>query len=245
MTMIRFRRLENLGEFVAVMSDKSEGDCSSNENCRAEREAFLARTGIKPEQLVRVKQVHGNAIQVVDSTFIEGYYPSDSALWPQADGLVTDLPNVALGISVADCVPILAIDPQKKAIGAFHAGREGTLLGIAKAAVVSMLETFNSAPENLFFLIGPSAGPCCYELSEEMATGLSQRGLPVTKRNLDLWETNRRFLVEAGVTEGQIELIGECTICGGRFHSYRADHGMQRNLATIMIKKSPMDTTMQ
>ena len=89
---------------------------------------------------------------------------------------------------------------------------------------------------NLHALIAPSAGPCCYEVSLEMAQAFAARlGFSIEGRRLDLWDANVRQLTEGGVPARQIHVEGICTICDGRFHSHRRSGDGQRNLAVLRI----------
>jgi YfiH family protein len=153
----------------------------------------------------------------------------------EADGLMTDVPGLAMGVAVADCVPVYLFE-AKRGVGAIlHAGRAGTQANMAGAGVRGLVEEFGAVPGEMFAVIGPSAGPCCYEVSQEMAEVFGAAGWVVRGRNLDLWETNRMQLVSAGVPEGQIEVCGRCTICDGGFHSYRAHGTAARNLAVMVL----------
>jgi YfiH family protein len=227
--------LERAGLTVAAMSGLDDGDCSSRPDATASRNAFLAKCGIFPARLARVRQVHGTTIHTVDEAFLH-LYPGDTPdYWPAGDGLVTNVPGIALGVSVADCVPLWIFDPVRRVLGLFHAGREGTVAEIAAIGVHAMMTGFGCLPADLLAVIGPSAGPCCYELSETMAEELKGRGFPVSERNFDLWETNRRQLSQAGVDANRILITGQCTLCGPSFHSYRKSGTFARNLAVTMM----------
>ena len=87
----------------------------------------------------------------------------------EADGLITDIPGLALCIFTADCTPILLYDPVKRCAGAVHAGWRGTAMDIAGKAVRKMAETFGSRPENICAAVGPCISRCCFETGEEAA----------------------------------------------------------------------------
>ena len=226
--MRKFPFLEQAGLRVAAISDLSDGDCARNatnpEACRD----FLQRCDAPPQQLARVKQVHGVTILSVDS-------PADVEDAPEADGLITCNPDVVLGISVADCVPLWLYDPCNSAVALLHAGREGTVAGIARLGVSAMVAQFCSRPEHLLAVIGPSAGPCCYEVSPEMAADLEKQGVAMRGRNVDLWGENTRQLLESGVVTAHVHAAAECTICGPGYHSFRREGGRARNLAVARL----------
>jgi len=217
--MLRFSALEDLGLGVAAMSDKSDGDCAEADT----RRAYGERLGIADEGLRILKQVHGDCVLEAGSTIREG------------DGQVTGEPGLALGVLVADCVPVYLFDPVRRAAGIVHAGRAGTYSGIAGNAVAALARSFGTRAGDLNAFIGPSAGPCCYEVSEGIAHDFLDRGLPTKGRYLDLWQANALQLEACGVPSGQIHAAGICTICDGRFHSHRRNPDGQRNLAMLVL----------
>lgn len=222
--MIRFAALERLGVRVAAMSDLGDGDLALDGNA-AELARFCAGCGVDPARLTRVRQVHGARVALANGRGAGG---------TEADGLASAAPGEALGITIADCVPVFLAAEEGAAVGLLHAGREGTRANIAGAGVAFLAAHCGAAPTTLHAVIGPSAGPCCYEVSETMAAAFAAAGGVRTGRRLDLWETNARQLRAAGLPPGQVHVAGECTICGGRFHSHRRAPGRGRNLALIM-----------
>ena len=149
--------------------------------------------------------------------------------------MITRAPGLPLTITAADCVPVFLFDPTTQTAGLVHAGRKGTLGNICRAAVQALRERYAVMPRNLHAVLGPSAGPCCYEVSVEVAAAFAEAGLPTRGRRLDLWAANRRQLTAAGIPPGNITLIPRCTICDGAFFSYRAQNTAKRNLALLMI----------
>ena len=108
---------------------------------------------------------------------------------------------VALVVTIADCVPILLFDPIKKAIGAVHAGWRGTANAIVKRAICKMQEEFKTDTKNVLAFIGPSAGVCCYEVSEEVAVKFENKIVPYNKTKIfiDLKKENASQLQQQGV----------------------------------------------
>ena len=118
--------------------------------------------------LVRCKQVHKNNIAVV-----EKYKNNSCEGIPDTDGMITGNTNIALMVLSADCPLIGLFDPVKKVIGAVHAGWRGTALQIVINAVKSMKKYFYSKPENIYAVISPSIGPCCYKVGNEVLDKVS------------------------------------------------------------------------
>lgn len=227
--MLRFTGFERLGVAVAALSDKTDGDCSGKAASTADRQRFLEQFGITLEHLVCLRQVHSNIVVAAR------WEDRGQGALAEADGVITNVPGLPLAVTVADCVPLYLYAPEWRAGGIIHAGREGTRQNIAGRAVALLREHYSVPPEALFALIGPSAGPCCYEVSPIIAAAFRQAELPTKDRYLDLWEANRRQLERAGVPSGNIMISGRCTVCDGAFHSYRANGTAQRNLALLTL----------
>jgi YfiH family protein len=136
------------------------------------------------------------------------------------DALLEDTPGAVVAVKTADCVPLLLVDPVHRAVAAVHAGRRGTVAGIAPGAVVAMGARFGSRARDLDAAIGPAIGQCCYEVGAEVAAQFGVSG----PAHIDLAGTVRRQLEAAGVGAQRIYLAGLCTRCGAaQFHSFRRD----------------------
>lgn len=185
------------------------------------RAALAERLGF--DRLVRLKQVHGDAVVRADDV---------GTPWPEADAMWTATPGLLLGIAAADCVPVLIADPRGP-IGAAHAGWQGTTKRIAVRLVEALVRN-GADPGRLVAAIGPSIGPCCYAIDEPRAAIIRERlgsdsadvlfagpdGRPV----FDLWSANAQQLAQAGVRT--IERCDVCTQSGGAdVWSYRGDKG--------------------
>ncbi|HEX9829762.1 MAG TPA: peptidoglycan editing factor PgeF [Bacteroidota bacterium] len=217
-TAIRFAMSTRVGgvspEPYGMNMSFSVGD--AKEHVTENRRRFFDGVGILPEQIALPKQCHSATVVPVDAG---GEYKS-------CDGLVSATPGIWLGISVADCVPIILADPRTKAVAALHAGWRGTRQRIVEKGMSLMSDAFGSKPEHIVAYIGPSAGVCCYQVGVEVAEHFSSPVL--THKNgsvyLDLKLENKRQLQAAGVPIEQIETSPHCTICApDRFHSYRRE----------------------
>ncbi len=200
-------------------------------NVGENRRRFLAALGVRPHDTAFTRQVHSDTIIRVGAG---GTYES-------CDGMLTSRPGVIMAISVADCIPILLYDPATHTAAAIHAGWRGSRDRILAKGVNMLVEGFGVRPPDLVVYIGPSAGPCCYEVGEDVATAFPSGYLHPGKGSrphLDLKSYNRDLLVERGCDPGKIETAPECTICsGGKFHSYRRDGARSgRMIATIGLR---------
>lgn len=162
----------------------------------------------------------------------------------QGDALITDIPGAALSIRTADCIPILLVDPIRRAAAAVHVGWRGIVQGIATSAVAAMQARFGSSPELLEAALGPAVGPCCYLVGPEVAAKF-QFWFP--ERNdlngpafLDLQQAAHRQLIAAGLRPGRIFTARICTSCRpDLLHSYRRDGRLAgRMVSGIAIRLS-------
>jgi len=177
--------------------------------------------------VIRPAQRHGRRVRV-----IPGPPPGASVPPEEADGLATATRGLVIAIAAADCVPIVLFDSRRAAGAVLHAGWRGTCEGIAREGVSVLQEHWDSRPRDLRAAIGPSIGPCCYEVGADViqafrAAGhslesiLSARG---DREHLDLREANRRVLVQEGVPPDSILTLDLCTRCrGDLFPSYRRE----------------------
>jgi YfiH family protein len=196
------------------------------------REHFFSSLGIDMATLAIPQQIHSNKIQIIKA-------PST---YPDCDGLITQTNDLALVITVADCLPVLLFDPQNDVIAAVHAGWRGTVSQIVSSAVQQLIDEFQSDPKELLAFIGPGAGVCCYEIKEEVADQFKKQHIAFHdgKKFLNLKQINFHQLLEIGVQKQHIEVCRHCTICEPElFHSYRRDGNRSgRMMATISMQKN-------
>ena len=168
-------------------------------------------SNINPEDIVSAEQVHGARIKVVRSK-------DRGKNLPQCDAFVTEEINIPLLVRTADCVPIFILDKVMPAIGLIHAGRRGSLGEILPKTMETMREAFDTEAKNCIIAMGPSIGPCCYEL--------------------DLIQLNELQAIEAGVKKENIVSAGLCTSCNETlFHSWRRDGEETGRLYSIAMLK--------
>ncbi len=181
-------------------------------------------------------QIHSDIVNVVEKF--------DIGLKKDGDALITNLTNTPLLIFTADCVPIALIDKKNKAIGLIHAGWRGTYSKIVKNTIDKMIEQYNTNPEDIVSVIGPSIGRCCYEVSEELIekfnTILTNKDekfyiIKEGKYHLDLWNVNEQILKECKVKKENIINLSICTSCeSDRFHSYRKHDKTNERIGMIL-----------
>ena len=191
------------------------------EDVIANRRRVCAALGVPFERYTLARQVHGSEIAWVGEEQIgAGRAALDDSL-PDADGLVVARPGVLISVLSADCVPLLLYDPVQHVGAAVHAGWRGTAAGIAGVAVRYLAEHCGCQPRDLRVGIGPAIGPCCYQVSANVARQLSTAfpyPQPVASVRdgawyLDLPLANRQQLLTAGVPEANCEQADTCTAC--------------------------------
>ena len=217
----------------------------------AEEWALVAGAlGVPPARLVRVKQVHGREAIVLREG---GPIPPQGDARPRGDILATDDPSLAVVVQVADCVPVLLAGEGGRVVAAAHAGWRGTCAGAARAAVEALEREFGVKPAALSAVLGPSIGPCCYTVGEEVRERFEasragagrwfERG-PDGRLRLDLWAANAGQLEEAGIPAGSIATSRLCTACrADLFHSYRREGPGVGRVAAGIRATSPMTSS--
>ncbi len=172
--------------------------------------------GIPSHNLLSGKQVHSTNVFSLHRSTVPDEPLSQPQVLPSTDGFLTDARQIALVVFTADCLPILLYDPNRSVIGLLHSGRVGTLGDMAGAGVKKMKEDFGCDPADCLAVIGPSIGPCCYDV--------------------DLWGANERRLNELGFSS--VFNCRVCTKCNSDvLHSYRTEREHAgRMISAIALK---------
>lgn len=262
-TYLTYPELEKLSDFVHCFSTRlggvSEGIYSSmnlsftrgddEEAVRENYRRLADAVGFEMESIVTSDQTHtSNVIRVTEKDRGNGI--TKPRPYTDVDGMITDVPGLVLATFYADCVPLYFIDPVHKAIGLSHSGWRGTAARIGEVTVNKMSECFGSDPADIYGAIGPSICQDCYEVSEDVILEFQKsfdrkdwEALFYRKGNgkyqLNLWEANRKIMLEAGLKEEHISMPNICTCCNPEFlFSHRASKGKRGNLgAFLSIKK--------
>lgn len=191
-------------------------------------------------RFAQLNQVHGKTVHVVHP-----HHTGDPR--PPGDGLITTAAGLALCIFTADCVPVLLVDAERGVLGALHAGWRGALAGVAAAGVRAMVRQ-RARPARIRAALGPSIGPCCYEVDAALAEqfvrrihgagGHTRAGTRTDKVYLDLRGIIADQLVEAGLAREAVQKIGPCTRCNSeRYFSRRAAGGAPTGLQLSFIAR--------
>lgn len=209
--------------FSSLNLGRNVGDIPSNveANWRMLFETF----GIPSNRWLTVHQVHGsNIIHVTDAVIANKLIEHVT----EADGIITSLNGYVSSVQTADCVPILFVSPEIKIAGAVHAGWKGTVSGICTNAVNMVKEKYGLPPSKLYAAIGPSIGPCCFEVSRDVARQFPETCVKKSdsRETVNLWKANSLQLEEAGLPKENIHTADLCTSCNKElFFSHRRDNG--------------------
>ncbi|EPR12737.1 peptidoglycan editing factor PgeF [Ruminiclostridium papyrosolvens] len=201
--------------------------------------------GVDYNKMVLSNQVHDNKIRLVGVEDIGKGLTLESDIIG-FDGLSTNQPGIPLVTFYADCVPVLFLDPVKKAITAVHSGWKSTLKNISYEALVLMKNTYNSNYKDIIVAIGPSICMNCFEVGKEVYDGFKEKFSWCDKyteyRNgkyyMGLQRIIKHVLMETGVPEKNIMISDVCTKCNtDLFFSFRGDKGKTGGLAAVMMLK--------
>lgn len=216
----------------------------------AHRHNVLQALGLGQTPLCTVRQVHGNTVCIVDTDTLQHGLAGIAA-----DALVTALPDVTLGVLVADCLPIVlyALDPP--VLGIVHAGRMGTYHRVVEHTLAVMTQRFAVLPAHIHAVLGPTIGACCYTLDaravgpfQEHFASWEQFFLPQGpgRWTMDLLTANTLQLQTAGVPTSHMAIASLCTVChkhelfSHRGEGQEAGRGMALAAFTSALPDAPV-----
>ena len=206
----------------------------------------LLKKKLNSTDLIIPFQTHGTEIGIINEDFIQKNFAERADLLNGVDALITKEPNVCIGVTTADCVPLIFYDPQLEVIAVAHAGWRGTCGRIAEKVVKRMQEEFGSHPQHINVVIGPSISGTVYNVGSELIDNFSSAGFPVAEifniNNeliyLDLWRANQWLLESMGVPADHIQISEICTYTQHEkfFSARRLGLKSGRMLSAIMLK---------
>ncbi|MBU6390171.1 peptidoglycan editing factor PgeF [Patescibacteria group bacterium] len=232
MTRSFFKIFEPFSEVTAILSESSGGSMRPVEA----RRRFAESAGIPTNRLFYAEQMHGPIVSIVRD--------DSDARMAECDGLLTDFPDTALSIIVADCLPIYVYDPKRGVIGILHAGWRGLAGNIARVFSETARKEFGSEPEDFLVGIGPGIGPCHFEVGEEVSDKFRdyEAAVPPKRRDgrafLNLPQIAAFQFEELGVPHPQIEISLDCTYClSEKYFSRRRDGAGSGNMLAVICRK--------
>ena len=206
--------IEIAGRARVLFTDRHHGNLSSVGGEGAEhgaqaRQRLRVLTGVR--RLARGYQVHGTVVQRVRELQSEEHEPLIAPR--EADGQATTLEGVGVMVLSADCLPVAL--GCEDAVAMLHAGWRGLAAGVLEKGVSAMREL--SPGREIVAVVGPGAGPCCYEVGPEVQAPFGLADTPT----IDLRAIAHERLLAAGVAE--VRDVAVCTICDERFFSHRRE----------------------
>ncbi len=209
-------------------------------------QVLCEKLGIEPSKLIIPYQTHGTEIRVIDETFFLLSTSEKNQYLHGVDALITQLPQVCVGVSTADCVPLIFFDTRIKIVAVAHAGWRGACGRIAVKTVFKMIEKFGCNAADIVVSVGPSISVDAYNVGRELIAAFEDEGFDTDsifmekgdKLHLDLWEANRQSLLKAGILPEHVEIAGICTYTEHErfFSARRLGIKSGRMLSGIMIK---------
>lgn len=172
------------------------------------RQMFADCLGISTDRMWFPRQVHGTKVLSVDSSMPSGQ---------EADAVITTERHLLIGVSTADCVPVLLFDRRNSVVAAVHAGWRGTIGNIVERTLEKMIVDYDSSPKDIIATIGPSISPEAFEVGDEVAEQFDNEGYTACishiypKTHIDLWKVNTQQLLSAGIKAENIDCSPICT----------------------------------
>ena len=206
-------------------SQGNYGDFNVNRYCGDDPEAIarnrklLCKTlDISEDRLVMPHQVHGTGISQIGRTFFMLSPDSRQTALEGIDALMTNQTDICIGVSTADCIPIIIYDSEHHAAAAIHSGWRGTVKNIVEATVEAMARAYHSRAEKLKAVIGPGISLNNFEVGDEVYEQFQEAGYPMEeiaqrrdKWHIDLWRCCQLQLEATGIPAAQIQTAGICT----------------------------------
>lgn len=182
------------------------------------RQSLCAQIGVSNDRLVMPHQVHGTKVVAIDQSLLSLSPSERKEQLEGVDALMTDVPGVCVGVSTADCIPVVIYDTAKKVVAVVHAGWRGTQKRIVEHVIDEMAARYSVSPHTCRAVIGPGISLQNFEVGDEVYEAFRSAGFDMQaiarrfdKWHIDLWEANRLSLTAKGVPAGFIQVAGVCT----------------------------------
>lgn len=206
----------SVGNYASLNINPYCGDAP--EAVRANRERLCRELGLDGGRLILPHQTHGTELRHIAEDFLALPEGVRQMVMEGVDGVMTDVAGVCIGVSTADCIPLLIYDEAHHAVAAVHAGWRGTVARIAMKAVVAMGMHYQSKAEDLRVVIGPGISQDAFEVGQEVYDAFREAAFPMDeiarwqdKWHIDLPACNRLQLLQLGVRSEAIHVDGTCT----------------------------------
>ncbi|MCK5218185.1 peptidoglycan editing factor PgeF [bacterium] len=208
------------------------------------RDGAVKAAKLGPHLPVMGQQVHGTGIAIVDRKHAGKGWCHPNLAWSRTDGLITTARGLPLAVAIADCLPILFVDEQARAVGVVHAGWRGLMGGILSQTVLKFQQELGISAERLWVAVGPGIGPEAFMVQGEVLARLRRHYPEAVRKEIspncagfDLWKAARTQLISQGIRKTQLVIIRDCTANHPRkYFSHRRDNGRTgRMLGVVQI----------
>ena len=230
--MLKTWTISNTNNLVAFsttrkggVSQGKYGEFNINEYCGDEpehiaknRQLLADRLGIAADHIILPHQVHGTEVGRIDGGFFSLSEDQRKERLEGVDAVITDQKGICIGVSTADCIPVLLYDEEYQAAAAIHAGWRGTLARIVEKTLQEMISNYHTHPEKVKAVIGPGISLDSFEVGDEVYEAFEQADFPMdqiagrmAKWHINLPFCNKLSLMQCGVLEANIQDCGICT----------------------------------
>lgn len=201
----------------------------NSDNVEYNLDKIFKSTKLHRDKITYLMQEHSDKFYIVDN---KNYL---DVRGQKGDALITAEKGIAIGVFTADCVPLILVDTYNKIVAVVHAGWKGTVLKITSKVLNYMKLNMGSNPRNVAVAIGPSIGPCCFEVGLEVAEKFNFVYKRDNKFYVDLWKENIKQVTDFGVLRENTSNSMICTFCNSNIvFSYRKEAGNTGRLGTFV-----------
>lgn len=235
---------ESKGNYGSFNLSPFSGDFPENQSKNLQ--LLSKELQIELSQIIFPYQTHSKIVKIIDNNFFKLSMDERKHFLNGVDALITNIPAICIGVTTADCVPILLFDPIKKVTAAIHAGWRGTCSRIVQKSIHTMQSVYGTHPQDIVASIGVSISPNVYNVGDELIEEFKKQEFPIhqifnRKENLlflDLWMANKWLLNESGVPSEKIEIAGLCSFSNADVYFSARKLGIKsgRMLSGIMLK---------
>lgn len=251
--MLTAAETEAMGAYAAFNLTHYCGD--RDEQVTRCRNWLCRELNIETQRLWLPRQTHTAKVACIDSHLLSLTATEQTQALNQYDALITNLPQHCIGVSTADCVPILLYDTRQQAIAAVHAGWRGTVQHIVHHTLKAMQQRYGTQEADIKAVLGPSISAEAFEVGNEVVDAFIEAGFPASivshpakgvantrqpKAHIDLWAANAWLLEEAGVPLHHIQISGICSFrqADTFFSARRLGILSGRTFTGIMLRKT-------
>ena len=215
------------------------------------RKELCEQLGIEDRQLILPYQTHSDRVVIIDKDFTLLDEKEQSEALNGVDAIITALPHTCIGVSTADCIPVLLHDTKLDVVAAIHAGWRGTVARIVEKTISTMEQHYGCCPHDMEAIIAPGISIDAFEVGNEVYGAFETADFPMKeiarryptadggeKWHIDLWEANSYILQQCGITKENIHTAGICTFTQHEdfFSARRSGIKSGRIFSGIMLK---------